>query len=395
MQKPKLYLLSGSIFLSCSLITPALANNIDQSSIPSTTSAITLGALDIFKPRPSGKSIRIDYSVWDDALDDVILDLGQSTRNRAGKPQAQVGTRMVRGHKSAYRLEGTRFTFAYLNDEYKQGLTDYRKDLEDIGTNYNISELPRNEQLAYWLNLHNVAMIEQIALDYPMSTPSAIKVKIDGEKYLLNDAKFMTIRGQKLSLRDIREKIVYPNWKDPNVIYGFFRGDIGSPMLPRYAYTAADVQVTLTENADDFINSLRGFNLSSKTRNVSALYEEVAPFYFKNWNSDLQTHLLSHANEEVSEEILTQKPFKIDKYDSMIGDLSGGRRLGASGLANSNSNGNVPFEVARLLTEVRDKKQYLRARGLINTNKGYVIIEDLVPEETTVSTPPPTLEAPE
>lgn len=395
MQKPKLYLLSGSIFLSCSLITPALANNIDQSSIPSTTSAITLGALDIFKPRPSGKSIRIDYSVWDDALDDVILDLGQSTRNRAGKPQAQVGTRMVRGHKSAYRLEGTRFTFAYLNDEYKQGLTDYRKDLEDIGTNYNISELPRNEQLAYWLNLHNVAMIEQIALDYPMSTPSAIKVKIDGEKYLLNDAKFMTIRGQKLSLRDIREKIVYPNWKDPNVIYGFFRGDIGSPMLPRYAYTAADVQVTLTENADDFVNSLRGFNLSSKTRNVSALYEEVAPFYFKNWNSDLQTHLLSHANEEVSEEILTQKPFKIDKYDSMIGDLSGGRRLGASGLANSNSNGNVPFEVARLLTEVRDKKQYLRARGLINTNKGYVIIEDLVPEETTVSTPPPTLEAPE
>jgi len=302
---------------------------------------------------------------------------------------------MVRGHKSAYRLEGTRFTFAYLNDEYKQGLTDYRKDLEDIGTNYNISELPRNEQLAYWLNLHNVAMIEQIALDYPMSTPSAIKVKIDGEKYLLNDAKFMTIRGQKLSLRDIREKIVYPNWKDPNVIYGFFRGDIGSPMLPRYAYTAADVQVTLTENADDFVNSLRGFNLSSKTRNVSALYEEVAPFYFKNWNSDLQTHLLSHANEEVSEEILTQKPFKIDKYDSMIGDLSGGRRLGASGLANSNSNGNVPFEVARLLTEVRDKKQYLRARGLINTNKGYVIIEDLVPEGTTVSTPPPTLEAPE
>jgi len=223
-----------------------------QVQSPNLTSAVNF---DRFIPRPGNKSLRMDYSIWDEALNDVILDLGPSTRNRATRPQAQVGTRMVLGHKSQYRLEGTRFTFAYLNDEFKAGLTTYREDLERIASDYDITTFSRAEQLAYWFNLHNVAMIEQIAHAYPVDSPKRIKIRVDGKKVPLDEARFLNIQGQKLSLKDIRTEIVYKNWNNPDVIYGFFHGDIGSPALQRYAFTASDTDLMLSQNADDFVNS--------------------------------------------------------------------------------------------------------------------------------------------
>ena len=121
--------------------------------------------------------------------------------------------------------------FSYLDSQYKSGVSEYRKDLQDVGSNIDLTRFSRDEQLAYWLNLHNVAVIEQIALNYPVKTPRKIKIDINGNKVDLHDAKFITVKGVSLSLRDIREKIVYPNWDNPDVIYGFFHGDIGSPSV--------------------------------------------------------------------------------------------------------------------------------------------------------------------
>ena len=190
--------------------------------------------------------------------------------------------------------------------------------------------------------------------------------------------------NRKISLEDIREKIVYTYWDDPSVIYGFFRGEVGSPSLQQYALTSDDVELQLNQNADDFVNSLRGFNLGSATKNVSALYKEAAPYFFQNWETDLQSHLLLYANETVTAELSRPYPFKIDKYDNMIADLSGGLRLGSSGSPTGGLG--LSFSTQRLLNEVREKQQYLRRRNLIQNKKGYVIIEELVPEED--KTPP-------
>lgn len=339
----------------------------------------------IFKPNPKNKS-RLDYSIWNDALGKVVLDFGPSTRLRARKPAASVGTRFVKGHKSAYRLEGTRFTFEFITDDYRQGLTDYRRELQNIATEYDITRFPKREQLAFWLNLHNVAVLEKIALNYPVKRPEKIKLNVGNKKYSLDKAPFIEIMGRNISLEDIRKNIVFEYWDNPNVIYGFFQGEIGSPSLQQYAYSSETVDIQLNQNADDFVNSLRGFNLGSSTKNVSAIYEEAAPYFFKNWQTDIQSHLLRYANETVKAELAKPYPFKIDNYDNMIADLSGGLRLGSSGAPTNNSG--LSFEMRRVLGEVREKKEYLRRRNLIQNKKGYVIIEDLEPEDYLTESAP-------
>lgn len=341
----------------------------------------------VFAPGPQTKSTRIDYTIWDEALSQVVLDLGPSLRTRASRPHPNPGTRMITGHKSAYRLEGSRFTFSYITDEYKAGLTEYRRDLESVGTQLDLTSLSKDEQLSYWLNLHNVAVLEQIALAYPTQRPERVKIKVDGKPTPLDEAKFITVKGVKMSPKDIRTQIVYPNWSNPDVMYGFYRGDIGSPILPRYAYDAQNVKYTLEDNGYEFVNSLRGFHESYDKRKVSAIYDEAKPFYFPQWGKDLETHLLKHAKDNVQEEVRSGKPFTIDRYDTMVADLSGGRRLGSSG-SPVGGQLNMSPETARMLGEVRRKQENLRGRGEIGQQpKGWVIIEDLYDEPAAADAP--------
>ena len=204
-------LLGGALVLQPSLQTDGLF--VSAAHAQSSTANF-----DVFKPRPSNKS-RFDYSIWNDALEQVVLDFGPSTRLRARRVKAGIGSRFVKGHKSAYRLEGSRFTFEFITDDYRQSLADYRLDLQDLANDHDITKFSKDEQLAYWINLHNVAVLEKIAENYPVQRPEKIKLKVNGKKYRLDVAPFLQVMGQDISLSDIRKNIVYKNWSDP-CLYG-------------------------------------------------------------------------------------------------------------------------------------------------------------------------------
>jgi len=331
-----------------------------------------------FAPKTQTQNSTIDYTVWDSALENIVLRLGQSTRIRALRPDPTVGTRIVKGHKSGYRLEGSRVTFSYLNDEYRDGLTAYREDLERVANQIDITRLSRKEQLAFWLNLHNVTLIEQIAHNYPVRRPEELRVGANNER--LNDAKLLNIRGVALSLRDIRENIVYPNWSNPDVMYGFFRGNIGGPALQNFAFTSNNVDAILKLQAYEFVNSLRGVHSTGRAMKVSTLYDEVRPYYFNNWSSDLANHLRKHADADVIALLDKNKPVELDRYDQVVADLLAGDRPSLQKL-NVTIGGQVGSprispEVARLLRELEQKTNIMRKRGMLGT-KGTVTIEDI------------------
>ena len=151
---------------------------------------------------PSGSPIdhTIDYSIWDEAMQNLVISMGPSLRETAGSPPASFGTRRQYGHTSRYRLEGSRIMFSFLDADIRASFTEYRRDLESVADQIDIQSLSRNEQLAYWINLHNVAMIEQIADAWPVRQPRELKVG----GVPLDDARFITVEGIALSPRDIR-----------------------------------------------------------------------------------------------------------------------------------------------------------------------------------------------
>lgn len=198
-----------------------------------------------FAPSQNPTNDGIDYSIWDEAMKNIVISMGPSLRESAPRPDPSFGTRRQYGHVSRYRLEGTRVMFSFLDADVIASFTEYRKDLENTADLVDIQSLSRNEQLAYWINLHNVAMVEKIGENWPIRQPRDIL--IDGAP--LEDARFITVQGMALSPRDIRERIVYANWKNPVVIYGFWRGEIGGPAIQRTAFDGRDIAGQLEMSA--------------------------------------------------------------------------------------------------------------------------------------------------
>jgi len=278
--------------------------------------------LAIFAPTTDPIRHKIDYEIWDWALKNIVVSMGPPDRKWAIRPSPSIGTMIKQGPQSPYRLEGSLVLFRELDKDVIASFTEYRQDLERVAETLDISALPRNEQLAFWLNLHNVALLEQLSRAWPLREPA--EVTIDGVP--LDEAQFINLRGIPVSLRDIREKIVYRHWKNPKVIYGFWRGEIGGPELQRHAFTGANVGSLLDIAAADFVNSLRGTQKRGDRLEVARLYAEVAPFYFPDFETDLRAHLAHYADAPVAELLTSTSTTRASLSETDIADLHGGAR---------------------------------------------------------------------
>ncbi|MEO0463329.1 MAG: DUF547 domain-containing protein [Pseudomonadota bacterium] len=321
-----------------------------------------------FSPSANPNKDKIDYSVWDEAMRNLVISMGPSLRETAGSASPGFGSRRIYGHTSRFRLEGTRIMFSFLDAEVIATFGEYRRDLEATADAVDIQALSRNEQLAYWINLHNVAVIEQIANNWPVRQPRDITV----DRVPMDEAKFITVEGIALSPKDIRTKIVYPNWRDPRVMYGFWRGEIGSPSIQREAFNADNVDRLLERGARDFVNSLRGTQKLGKTLQVSTIYEEAAPFYFSDFEGDLRTHLAGFANDEVKEILAKTSATKASIREYDIADLAGGVREPSYTNIQNESTGRaqgfrIPQSMARLLQQRERKFQRLIREGRTGT----------------------------
>lgn len=319
--------------------------------------------------------IKLDYSIWDTALNWFVLNMGKSLRQYSSAPEEMTGSHVTYGHDSPYRLEGNRVAFSMMPDEVKQSLTDYRRDLEQLADTVPLTSLSKNEQLAYWINLHNVAMIEQLAFNYPVSSPKLLK--LGAARLPLDEAPIVTVSGVSMSAKDIRTRIVYPNWRDPKVIYGFWRGDIGGPSISRNAFTATNVGELLDISAKEFINSLRGVQRRGDNLAVSKIFLEAQPFYFANWTGDLRAHVRKYGNPEVAGLMDKTTGAEAVLEETDIADLSKGEREPSySQLVVNDEYPSIKIDgtVARLMNERREKLEKIWRE---NNRQGRVIFQDV------------------
>ncbi|WP_234032032.1 DUF547 domain-containing protein [Porphyrobacter sp. SLTP] len=355
-------------FLPMRLARPALLAGVALAiAVPAhAQTPLSNDALATFAPSQSPNNDKIDYSIWDEAMKNLVISMGPSLREGAGRPDPSFGTRRQYGHVSRYRLEGTRVMFSFLDADVIASFTEYRKDLEKTADIVDIQSLSRNEQLAFWINLHNVAMVEQIANAWPVRQPR--EIKIDGVP--LDEARFITVEGIKLSPRDIREQIVYRHWKDPVVMYGFWRGEIGGPSLQKEAFNADNVARLLTRGAADFVNSLRGTQEGGGRLQVSEHYREAAPFFFPDFEKDLRAHLTRFADEKTVALLASASGADPVVNERDIADLEGGVREPT--YSNITSNGQsisfrIPQSMTALLREREAKFQEIIRQGRTGT----------------------------
>lgn len=178
---------------------------------------------------------------------------------------------------------------------------DYLKAYIQVLEAVPVSRLNRDEQLAYWLNLHNAAVLRLVAekrngykkVKGYRGTPSD-----PGSEWLEQN---ITVEGIALSLQDIEQGVILANWQNPLTIYGLYYGVQGSPDLQ--AYSGQNVNSVLESNAKKFINSEKNVKAKRKGLEVSSLYEWHKPTVFAGSEEQLTSHLRSFADPKLARAI--------------------------------------------------------------------------------------------
>ena len=269
----------------------------------------------------------ISYGGLSYFLSRLVIDVGFSNRRAAEEDGLlYTGTRIRRGSSELLTLEANRIDFDNVSEDTIRQITEYRTILENLPNERALQTFNRNDQLAYWLNLHNVLLIEQIILRYPLSDMKRFNVETEQGQVNILEAKLVTIQGQHLSLNDIRVNVVYRYWQDtPEVMYGFFLGTLGGPSIIPRAYSANYVSNYLRRNASEFINSTRGTRPFFKTLYVSQFYGAHRDIFFPNWPEDVINHFTNHARSPLSNQLPGVKNIRFTKYlTEVAGVYSGG-----------------------------------------------------------------------
>lgn len=369
-----------------SITSEALAADVSPNSTLLQNSTLTN-----FNPQPQS-SKKLDYQHLDYILENTVFYLGLSDRKRRGNRNAfnNGKVRTGIGHKSPYRMEGSRIYLKNLPPKFDESMKVYREDLQNLATSLPITHLSRDEQLAFWLNIHNLATIE--LLSQQRRARYTTEKRFGPQKENLQDVKLVEIGSSILSLRDIREKIVYQNWDDPKVMYGFFLGDLGGPALQNSAFTGDTVNSLLQENAAEFVNSLRGFEIHKGHHQVSELYNITAPSFFPHFNRDLKKHFKEYMRPEVYALVEPLDNFPITPYEFRVASISAGRDTGRTRIQvtqsydpNTNNTyystddiSNSRNAFGSLLRDVIKKRERLREMGLLENE---VTIEDIETED--------------
>ncbi len=286
----------------------------------------------VYSPK---SKLTINFEPVNILLESNVLDMGPSRRRNAKLDEPPIGTKLRNVFPSATHNESNRFTYELIKSPKQKSLVnDVKKYLESLPEKNNLNLYSKQEQLAYWLNLYNITLINEIVKRYPIVSLEKI---LTGPDSLL-DKKLVNIGSLQLSLSDIQYGILDKNYsKEPLIIYGLYQGYIGSPNINKKAFSGENVYKLLKNNATDFVNSNRGTKIDSlNSLEVSSYYARNAD-YFPNFSNDLKVHLLQFADKTTQE--IINKSDKIEPIVSnwAIADLFGSKRVFGGGMSTNSA----------------------------------------------------------
>ena len=261
----------------------------------------------------------IDYADVDAILGAMVIDTGRSKRERIAATKASTGTRLSTKVRRNTGNEGNRFLFEEFkkNPEYAEILSGVRTSLEAIPSQVPLENFTREEQLAYWLNLYNITMLDELVRIYPERN---LEKELTGRNSIKSQ-KILNVAGIPLSLDDIQHTILRWNYDDnPIVIYGLYQGIIGGPNIRNEAYRGDKVYQQLQDNAEEFINSNRGtYSKGGKAFHVSSYYARNLA-WFEDAASHLRQHLLTFIEGAQREQLRAAEYIAADIDDWSITD---------------------------------------------------------------------------
>lgn len=122
-----------------------------------------------------------------------------------------------------------------------------------------LDALTKNELMAFWINAYNIGVVKIIVEHYPIKKGfglNTVRYPANSIQQIDNvwDRPALIVLGKSLSLNDIENKILRPQFKDPRIHFAIVCASIGCPSIRSESYTAEKLDQQLSEQIHIFIS---------------------------------------------------------------------------------------------------------------------------------------------
>jgi hypothetical protein len=136
------------------------------------------------------------------------------------------------------------------NQDDASALDTYIKDL----TALNPPDWPREDGLAYWINLYNAVTVDLILENYPLESIKDIGGFLRKSPW---KRELVSVGGRKLTLNDIENEIIRPTFQDPRIHFALNCASIGCPTLQPWPFLPSRLDDDLDRACREAMNGER------------------------------------------------------------------------------------------------------------------------------------------
>ena len=109
-----------------------------------------------------------------------------------------------------------------------------------------LADLPREEQIAFWINVYNATVLRRVANKYPVKSVKEIKGLFDKEK--------LKVAGQAFTLNGLQDYLLGKDFQENRVLFALVSGTKSSPPLRKEAYCGRLLERQLEEDLKSFLS---------------------------------------------------------------------------------------------------------------------------------------------
>lgn len=183
--------------------------------------------------------------------------------------------------------------------------------------NQDVTKLDRDAQLAYWLNVRNLLVVQAMA-DLERGSHFADGRGTADQPGPVWVLPRFTIGDVTLSIDDIERGILIKGWDDPRILYGLYQGAESGPAFPAAAFEAKTVYAQLDAAAKQFVNSSEGLSVRWGKARVSPIFGFYKNEFFGGDDAQVTAHLGNYAEGSLAKKLAKAKKFEVEKFASKI-----------------------------------------------------------------------------
>ncbi|HVS00733.1 MAG TPA: DUF547 domain-containing protein [Thermoanaerobaculia bacterium] len=189
-----------------------------------------------------------------------------------------------------------------------------------------VGSLSKPDQLAYWINLYNISVVDTVVDGYPVESIRDLSTDPIVRLNVFKKATIDTRQG-KVSLDTIENEKIRTGFKDPRIHFAINCAAESCPPIRPEPYAGARIDQQLDDQARKFLNGPHGVRLEQDGDELVVHTTKVMDWFaddFKNWGGGHKAFLRKYVTPDKQKRIDAAKDVKIryDDYSWKLNDTS-------------------------------------------------------------------------